>query len=148
MWAVTLRQPWASLVAIGAKHFETRSWVTGYRGDLAIHAGKTLSVPARRLLKTEPVKSTLAAVGLSRDTLPLGQVVAVVNLTAIRAVEMDQLPEEPERSFGIYQPGRFVWVLEDLRVLAEPIPAMGHLGLWRWSKEPGDLVLRGSGHAS
>ena len=39
MKAVTLYQPYASLVAIGAKKFETRSWKTSYRGPLAIHAG-------------------------------------------------------------------------------------------------------------
>ncbi len=38
MKAITLWQPWASLVAIGAKTIETRSWATSYRGPLAIHA--------------------------------------------------------------------------------------------------------------
>jgi len=37
----TLTQPWASLVAGGAKHNETRDWYTSYRGLLAIHAAKT-----------------------------------------------------------------------------------------------------------
>jgi hypothetical protein len=37
--ALTLHQPWAQLVAIGAKRIETRSWSTRYRGPLAIHAG-------------------------------------------------------------------------------------------------------------
>jgi hypothetical protein len=37
--ALTLHQPWASLVAAGVKMIETRSWSTRYRGPLAIHAG-------------------------------------------------------------------------------------------------------------
>lgn len=40
MKAITVRQPWASLVAAGVKTIETRSWATKYRGPLAIHAGK------------------------------------------------------------------------------------------------------------
>lgn len=36
--AITLHQPWASFVALGVKAVETRSWATGYRGPLAIHA--------------------------------------------------------------------------------------------------------------
>lgn len=36
--ALTLWQPWASLVALGVKTIETRSWSTKYRGPLAIHA--------------------------------------------------------------------------------------------------------------
>lgn len=39
MKALTLHQPWASLIAVGAKRIETRSWSTKYRGPLAIHAG-------------------------------------------------------------------------------------------------------------
>ena len=40
MKALTVRQPWASLIAAGVKTIETRSWSTKYRGPLAIHAGK------------------------------------------------------------------------------------------------------------
>lgn len=39
MKALTIRQPWASLIAHGVKTIETRSWSTKYRGPLAIHAG-------------------------------------------------------------------------------------------------------------
>lgn len=39
MKAITLHQPWASLIALGVKTVETRSWNTNYRGTLAIHAG-------------------------------------------------------------------------------------------------------------
>lgn len=39
MKALTLHQPWASLVALGVKTVETRGWATSYRGPLAIHAG-------------------------------------------------------------------------------------------------------------
>ena len=38
MKALSLHQPWASLIAIGAKRIETRHWTTSYRGPLAIHA--------------------------------------------------------------------------------------------------------------
>lgn len=38
MKAITLHQPWASLVALGVKSIETRSWSTNYRGPLAVHA--------------------------------------------------------------------------------------------------------------
>lgn len=38
MKAITIWQPWASLLACGAKEYETRSWATAYRGPIAIHA--------------------------------------------------------------------------------------------------------------
>ncbi len=39
-------------------------------------------------------------------------------------------PEEPELSFGDYTPGRYVWRLENVRLLPTPIPYKGSLGLW------------------
>ncbi len=42
MKALTLCQPWASLVALGHKRIETRCWETKYRGTLAIHAAAAL----------------------------------------------------------------------------------------------------------
>jgi FKBP-type peptidyl-prolyl cis-trans isomerase 2 len=39
-------------------------------------------------------------------------------------------PEEPERSFGNYQPGRYAWVLANILQLDEPIPARGYQSLW------------------
>ena len=50
--ALTLHQPWASLIAIGAKTMETRSWSTSYRGPLAIHAG---AAPVARTLPENSV---------------------------------------------------------------------------------------------
>jgi hypothetical protein len=38
MKALTLYQPWASLIACRVKTIETRPWATKYRGSLAIHA--------------------------------------------------------------------------------------------------------------
>ncbi|MEZ7793182.1 ASCH domain-containing protein [Niallia circulans] len=41
-----MRQPWATLIALGGKEFETRSWQTKYLGKLAIHAGKSVDKEA------------------------------------------------------------------------------------------------------
>ena len=41
MEAITLSEPWVSLVAIGVKGVEMRSWQTSCRGPLAIHSGRT-----------------------------------------------------------------------------------------------------------
>ena len=39
MKAITIHQPYASLIAVEAKKFETRGWATNHRGPMAIHAG-------------------------------------------------------------------------------------------------------------
>lgn len=61
MKAITLMQPWATLVAIGAKRLETRSWSTNYRGPLAIHAGaNTRFIDPNSPPKPVPARGALA----------------------------------------------------------------------------------------
>ena len=97
MKAITLHQPWASLVAAGVKTVETRSWRTSYRGPLAIHAG--LRRP--RLLErvgawtvftgSAPADTTdhIAVSGYHRIPLPLGEIVATCELIdCVRAADV------------------------------------------------------------
>ena len=58
MKALTLIQPWASLILLGEKKIETRSWKTNYRGEIYIHASLSLSKServesAKKYLKSE-----------------------------------------------------------------------------------------------
>lgn len=61
MKAITLYQPWATLVATGKKQIETRSWSTNYRGPLAIHASKNRKFIAGEnpVIQQEPFFSSL-----------------------------------------------------------------------------------------
>ena len=90
MKAITLWQPWASLLACGAKRYETRSWSTSYRGPIAIHAGKVCYGPYACEL---PIGFTDAAVNAfwpgqtdpcaivdNWDELPRGAVIATADL--------------------------------------------------------------------
>lgn len=56
MKALTLWQPWASLVAGGLKQIETRSWTTRYRGPLAIHAAATVPTEVRYKILNERIR--------------------------------------------------------------------------------------------
>lgn len=94
MKGLTLTQPWATLVARGCKRFETRSWSTTYRGEVAIHAAKALP-KVWRDFAGEPFLSALAPLGLgvnpygavNIDRLPLGAIVALVDLTEVKKTE-------------------------------------------------------------
>ncbi len=52
--ALSMWQPWASLVGTGAKSYETRSWSTNYRGPLLICSAKKKDLSSLRLLREEP----------------------------------------------------------------------------------------------
>lgn len=142
MKGLTLTQPWATLIALGAKRIETRSWQTSYRGELAIHAGKGLGEfdsEAELWIRclTDPFRAALTAGGYANPGhLPRGKIVAVVNLDSIWRLMAGGIegfsPQPPanELAFGNYAPGRFGFLLTDSRPLPEPIPCRGALSLW------------------
>jgi hypothetical protein len=138
--ALTLWQPWATLVAIGAKEYETRAWGTKYRGPIAIHAARNRNWrETGRYFGMEPFKSVLIEAGyLNFGDLPFGSVVAVGELTAIyRAEKLEPKISEVERSFGDYRPRRYAWRIRNVRRLENPILAQGARGLWWWNREGG-----------
>lgn len=134
MKALTLTQPWASLVAMGVKTIETRSWSTRYRGPLAIHAA--VAMPPEAISFAVEERAAHGWLPPYVD-LPRGAIVAVVELLAcVRTEDFD--PGGPTRQwedgYGDFSPGRFAWVFarEDGRriELPAPIPCRGALGLW------------------
>lgn len=134
--AISLTQPWATLVAIGAKSIETRSWPTGYRGMLAIHAAKRFSDSDQRLCFREPFTTALMEAGFqSPSQLPRGMVIAVGRLVNCRQVTRStELPARSSRewAFGDFDLGRWLWDLDNVEPLDPPVPAKGALGLWDW----------------
>jgi hypothetical protein len=143
MKVLTLTQPWATLVALGVKQVETRSWFRDFEGRLAIHAAKGFPEDARMACVGGPIQRALDAGGfLEEDTLPRGAIVAVCNvsrilrITSFATIKIQareycgvSLTDE-EEAFGDYSRGRFAWVLRDIRELEHPIEARGALGLW------------------
>lgn len=131
MKVITLTQPWATLVAIGVKCTETRSWSTSYRGPLAIHAAKGWTPEVVRLAYTEPYRHVLREVGYSLfSLLPRGVIIATCTLTDCVPTSKFGGRDFLDSAFGDFTPGRFAWILTDVRRLDEPIPARGRLGLW------------------
>jgi len=45
---ITLKQPWATLVAENIKKYEFRSWKYNYRGEILIHAGTGIDIDAMK----------------------------------------------------------------------------------------------------
>lgn len=128
--ALSLDQPWASLVAtprpddpsIGLKEYETRSWSTPYRGDILLHATQTIPEGIARRLADE-----LHAAGTLPAILPRGCFLAVARILEIYPTEKAvEWISEREYSFGDYRPGRFAWRLGKLRPLAAPLEGRGY----------------------
>lgn len=125
MRALTLTQPWATLVAEGRKAIETRSWRTHHRGTIAIHAAKTIPATARVFAQ----EITAGRI----EPLPRGVILCLIDLIdCVPTGEVRPIVSARERRFGDYRAGRWAWLFDpaSLRVLNEPIPARGALGLW------------------
>ena len=135
--AVTLHQPWASLVAKGAKTVETRSWrppasLIGRR--IAIHAGRE----RRNEAPGEEFETAVAKhLGAGwRDELPAGAVVATAVLAEVAEAAGDgkDAPTREEALFGDYRAGRWMWRLGGVKEVKPPVPVRGHRRIW--SLEP------------
>ncbi len=141
---ISLWEPWATLMALKAKHIETRDWGTAFRGDVAIQA--TLGgLSQSELFETcarEPFLSVLKLAGVLRTGMgvkdvsrafPRGKIIAVgtiadsLPVTAI-PILCQRLNTDQERSFGDYSPGRFGLVFENVLALPEPVPFKSRQG--------------------
>lgn len=137
MRAITLYEPYCTLVCLGEKCIETRHWSTDYRGRLRNHASKTFPKWCKLLINEEPFFSILKSSLLTRpESFQLGVVKATVDLIDVLPVRnvRDKLTKL-ERAFGDYSPGRFAWILANPKVLEHPVAAKGALGLWEWKIE-------------
>jgi len=151
MKAFSLWQPWASLMASGAKTIETRDWGTRYRGPLLIHAAKHWSGEQERLTQSPEFRAGLERDGRGALPMPFGAALCVVYLD--RCVQVEELgtdepastfqdmlgvrlPEdveeiaERELDFGDYSPGRWLWITKGLRTFRHPVPMAGRQGLF------------------
>lgn len=155
MKALSLIQPWATLVAIGAKRIETRAWATDYRGPLAIHASKWLTsrgcainadvAAYLALCFEEPFRTALTQGGIEHvRELPSGAIVATARLVDVRSTDAFDV-DDYERAFGDYRPRRFAWLLADVVALPAPIAHRGFPGLWDFDDA---LFARSSSEAS
>jgi activating signal cointegrator 1 len=145
--AVSLWQPYATLMASGAKRIETRSWVPrGLKsGDLlAIHAAKRWTREERELVESDiffkRFLTTAARRGLwDFDTPPLGCFVAIARLHHVERTEtlISDLVDH-EEAFGNYGPCRYGWIFSEVRPLV-PIPARGMQSIFEWSP-PANLM--------
>ena len=131
MKAISLLQPWASLVVMGIKTIETRNWATKHRGTILIHAGKSKagSIFADDL----PIKKHI----YDFYKLPFGACIGKVEIVDIIPAdklevsldEMDTLTYE-RKAFGEYSDKRYAWILENASMLKTPISMSGMMSVW------------------
>jgi len=115
MKAISVRQPWANMIASGKKTIETRTWSTRYRGRLAICSSKYAKpyIP------------------------PLGCLICVVTLVDCKVMtpEDEIAAQCPCPGIGIL----YAWVLDDVDLYV-PVKVRGKLGIYDLPFEETDLT--------
>ena len=126
MKVLSIKEPFATLIKDGTKIYETRSWKTNYRGEIYIHASKTLSKSknvetAKKYLKSEINPGYILCRCELVDCIPMTK-------EFINHIYKDT----NEADFGQYSEERYAWEIKVLEVLPSPIKANGKLGIWNY----------------
>lgn len=146
MRAITVFQPWATLLTHGLKRCETRParWAkTLTPGPLLIHAAKAWGPTQADIVTSGPFAEALRLCNLDAFSLPLGAIVGVVNVRCCISTENVQWEPSKDRFFGIdgysatvvvgswekafgdFSAGRIAVVTDQPRAFKKPIPYRG-----------------------
>lgn len=131
MKALTIKEPFASLILNKKKLIETRSWKTSYRGELYIHAG--IAKVTKKVLDRPGLKELLG----TDEYENYGLIICKCKL--VDCIYMDEKYIEfiknnrPDQFVcGRYEVGRYAWILEEIEPLKEPILKKGQLSIWNF----------------
>lgn len=125
MKVLTLKQPWATLVAEGIKRYEFRSWKTNYRGKILIHAGIGIDKEAMKkfagLNLTFPSKKILAEV-------------EIVDCLFLDDELNKKIISENNIAYGNKKREGYAWMLDNIKKINYEKEINGKLGLWNYDE--------------
>ena len=123
MKVITLKQPWASLVAYGYKEYEFRSWKLNYRGDILIHAGLGVDKDAMEKVKE-----------LNID-YPAKRIMAIVTVEDCIKLDKDtsrKINSSNPKIYGTKERDGYAWKLTNIRKLNIEDDVSGKQGIWNY----------------
>ena len=118
---LTLRQPWATLVAEGIKKYEFRSWKTNYRGKVLIHAGAGID------------KDDMKKYEHMNLDFPSRRIIAVVEIEDCLELDKDlnkKIISENNIAYGHKIRNGYAWKLKNIKKIDYDKEVNGQLGLW------------------
>ncbi len=125
MKVITIKQPWATLIAEGYKEYEFRTWKTNYRGPILIHAGKGID------------KKDMEKFKHLNLNYPSGCIIAKANLTDCIYVTDDMGKKLFEQDPLVYNNltsndwNGYGFKLQNVTKISQ-VPINGQLGLWNY----------------
>ncbi len=129
---ITLRQPWATLVAEGIKKYEFRSWKTKYRGKILIHAGTGIDkedIKKYDNMNLEFLSRRIVAIAEIEDCLELDE---QLNKKIIA---------ENNIAYGNKIRTGYAWKLKNIKKIDYHREINGKLGLWNINDETLNSII-------
>ncbi len=148
MKALTIKQPWASLIVHGIKDIENRTWKTNFRGRVLIHAAAKDSGTLYELLNNKQIES-MSNHWTAAPPFPNRPNSAIIGEVDIVDCVIDHKSIWAEKGdswlTGHYKP-IYNWVLANPVLYDEPIlNVKGALSFWEYKPEPPELLLQHKG---
>ena len=126
MKALTIKEPWATLIIEGYKEYEFRSWKTNYRGKILIHAGKSLEKNQAKKFAEYNLKYSC------------GEIIGEAELVDCIKVTDEFDNELKKKNSLVYGNSghveNYAWKLENIKKYEKKIKVNGKLGLWNYEK--------------
>ena len=126
MKALTIKEPWATLIIEGYKEYEFRSWKTNYRGKILIHAGKSLESDQAKKFKDYNLEYSC------------GEIIGEADLVDCIKVTEEFDKELKKKNSLVYgnsgHAQNYAWKLENIKKYEKKIKVNGKLGLWNYEK--------------
>ena len=122
--ALTIKEPWATLIIDGYKRYEFRSWKTNYRGKILIHAGLSLEKDMLERFRDYPICCSKGMI--------IGEAILVDCILVDENFERKLREVDPIVYGQSNHVEKYAWKLENVVKYDNPIPAKGKLGLWNF----------------
>ena len=122
MRVITLKQPWATLVAEGLKKYEFRSWKFNYRGEILIHAGKGVDKEAMKKFEH---------LNLNYQQSKIIAKVKIIDCIKLTDEINEKIIKENELIYGHkYDRTGYAWKLEMIEKINADKELSGKQGIW------------------
>jgi hypothetical protein len=119
MKAITIKQPWASLICEGIKDIENRSWKTKFRGRILVHAAQS-EYNFKNQMTSEYQREFIK--GIKKPYIK-GSIIGSVEI-----IDCIKSKDNPNKAWGnMYC---YHWVLANPIEFPQPIPVKGKLSFW------------------
>lgn len=128
---LTLRQPWATLVAEGIKKYEFRSWKTNYRGKVLIHAGMGIDKEDMKKYENMNLK------------FPSRRIIAIVEIEDCLELNEElnkKIISENNIAYGNKVRTGYAWKLNNIKKINYNKKINGQLGLWNINLDERNFV--------